>query len=119
MKCSKSLRFLGQSPKPRGGSLQRSPDPLVAKDFLPSAIAALCLRHSQFELLAHSHNHHSFYISSVSPCRLPLLNSVELTNYGYFCMLCPPPICCVSIALNMLIAVENHSFLSLDHLNYM
>src|SRR6218665_2568505 len=38
MKCSKSLR------------LRRSPNPLVAKGFLLSAIAASRLRHSQFEV---------------------------------------------------------------------
>src|SRR6218665_3599845 len=42
MKSSKSRRFLGLCPRPRWGSLRRSPvpDALVVRGFLPSAIAA-------------------------------------------------------------------------------
>src|SRR6218665_1098889 len=68
------------------------PDPLVAKGFLLSAIAALRLRHSQFELLARSYKHPQLLDLKFSPCRLPLFNSVKQTNYGYFCILCPHPI---------------------------
>src|SRR6218665_676218 len=48
LKCSKSRRFLGLRPRPRWGSLQRSPDPLVVRGFLPSAIAASRLRRLHF-----------------------------------------------------------------------
>src|SRR6218665_213727 len=48
MKCSKSLRFLGLRPSPRGGAYDAPPDPLVARGFFPSAIAASRLRRLQF-----------------------------------------------------------------------
>src|SRR6218665_2678703 len=81
MKCSKSLR------------LRRSPNPLVAKGFLLSAIAASRLRHSQFEVYSQVLISTPPSRSQVfPPCRLPFFNSVELTNYGYFCILCPHPI---------------------------
>src|SRR6218665_2972475 len=69
------------------------PDPLVAKGFLLSAIAALRLWHSQFELLARCHKHPPASRSQVFPtaCRLLLFNCVELTNYGYFCTCIPCP----------------------------
>src|SRR6218665_3701145 len=47
MKCSKSLRFLGLRPRP-AGKLTTPPDPLAARGFLPSAIAASHLRRLQF-----------------------------------------------------------------------
>src|SRR6218665_2866029 len=74
------------------GELTKLPRPLVAKGFLLSAIAASRLRHSQFELLERSHKHPQLLDFKFFPCRFPLLNSVELTNYGYFCILCPHPI---------------------------
>src|SRR6218665_2036869 len=48
MNCSKSLRLLGLRPRPRGGAYDAPPDPLVARGFLPSAIAASRLRRLQF-----------------------------------------------------------------------
>src|SRR6218665_2417947 len=48
MKCSKSRQFLGLRPRPCWGSLRRSPDPIVVRGFLPSAIAASHLRCFQF-----------------------------------------------------------------------
>src|SRR6218665_2414738 len=48
MKCSKSLGFLGLRPRPRGGAYYAPGDPLVARGFLPSAIAASRLRRLQF-----------------------------------------------------------------------
>src|SRR6218665_370810 len=39
MKCSKSRRFLGHRPRPRWGAYDAPADPLVARGFLPSAIA--------------------------------------------------------------------------------
>src|SRR6218665_568518 len=79
--------FWGSAPDPRCGSLYTTlPRPLVV-------IAASLFRHSQFNLLACSHKHLSFYISSFfPPGSRALLNSVELTNYGYFCILCTHPI---------------------------
>src|SRR6218665_3422837 len=47
----------GVPPQTPLGSLRRSPDPVVAKGFLLSAIAVSRLWHSQFELLAYSHKH--------------------------------------------------------------
>src|SRR6218665_86987 len=87
--------FWGSAPDPTGGAYDAPPDSLVTKGFLLSAMAALRLRHSQFELLARSHKHpHLLDIKFFSLCRLPLFNSVELMNYGYFCtcILCPHPI---------------------------
>ena len=49
--------FWSSAPDPAGGAYDAPPDPLVAKGFLLSAIEALLLWHSQFELLAHSHKH--------------------------------------------------------------
>jgi len=43
--------FWGSAQDPAEGSLRRSPDPLVARSFVPSAIAA---SRSQFYLLARS-----------------------------------------------------------------
>ena len=54
MKCSKSRWSLGLCPRPHWGSLQRSPDPLVVRGFLPSAIAASRLRRLQFFQLVRS-----------------------------------------------------------------
>jgi len=51
MKCSKSCRFLELRP---GELTTLPPDPLVARSFLPSAIAASRLWRSQFDLLARS-----------------------------------------------------------------
>jgi len=48
MKCSKLRRLLGLRPRPHSESVRRSPDPLVGRDFLPSAIAASRLRRLQF-----------------------------------------------------------------------
>ena len=53
IKCSKLRRLLGR-PRPRWGSLRRSPVPLVVRSFLPSAIAAVRLPHSQFPPLGRS-----------------------------------------------------------------
>ena len=43
IKCKKSRRLLGLRPRPRWGSLRRSPDPLVAMGFLLSAITPSAL----------------------------------------------------------------------------
>src|SRR6218665_3427758 len=48
MKYSKCIRFLGLRPRPRRGAYDAPPDPLVARGFLPSAIAASRLRRLQF-----------------------------------------------------------------------
>src|SRR6218665_750181 len=48
MKCSKSRRLLGLRPRPRWGSLRRSPSPPSRGGFLPSAIAASRLRRLHF-----------------------------------------------------------------------
>ena len=44
LKCSKSRRFQGLRPRPRWGSVRRSPESLVVRGFLPSATAASRLR---------------------------------------------------------------------------
>src|SRR6218665_564179 len=70
-------------------------NPLVAKGFLPWAIAASRIRRSQFDLLARSDRHLSFYISifSLQTSLTQFLNplshmwSVEMTRYEYFCIL--------------------------------
>src|SRR6218665_441737 len=48
IKCSKSLRFRGLRPRSRLGAHDAPPDPLVARGFLPSAIAASRLRRLHF-----------------------------------------------------------------------
>src|SRR6218665_822400 len=40
--------FWGSAPDPAGGAYDAPPDPLVARGFLPSAIAASHLRHLQY-----------------------------------------------------------------------
>src|SRR6218665_1824223 len=94
MKCSKSLRFLPLRPTPRWGSLQRSPDPLVVRGLLPSAIAASRLQRSQFDLSSHVWK--STQLLDLNfPLQAPLtqfldptpyMTSVELTNYRFFCI---------------------------------
>src|SRR6218665_959920 len=103
------------------GGLRRSLRPLVARSFVPSAIAA---SRSQFYLLARSDrvrvrsSRSQFFL-----CRLPLLNSwncppymrfVELTNYGYFCILCPHTIyVCVTSVIFLILLLVNENFVHL------
>src|SRR6218665_3725468 len=49
------------------------PDPLFAKGFLLSAIAASRLWHSQFELLARSHKHPQLLDLKLFPLQAPLV----------------------------------------------
>ena len=51
MKCSKYRRFLGLRPRPAEELTTLSPDPLVCRCFLPSAITASHLRRLQFPQL--------------------------------------------------------------------
>src|SRR6218665_1769001 len=99
MKCSKSLRFLhGAPPQTPLGELTTLPRPpsregLLAfsnHNFAPSARSHIYIyenvRVGRTEILLQLLDLNFF------PSRLPLLNSVELTNYGYFCILCTHPI---------------------------
>ena len=52
LKCSQSRRFLGLSPRSRFRSLRRSPDSLVVRGVLPSAIAVSSLRRLRYVPLA-------------------------------------------------------------------
>src|SRR6218665_2352772 len=64
MKCSKILTVSGAPPQTPLGSLRRSLDPLVARGFLPSAIAASRLRHLQYP---HLHCLQLFYPHGLKP----------------------------------------------------
>src|SRR6218665_1568 len=105
--------FWGSAPDPTGGAYDAPPDTLVTKGFLLSAVAASRLRHSQFELLARSHKHPSFEISSISPFRLPLFNSVELTNYGYFCIFLSSLTLCFRAFCYFIKPLSNKNFIHL------
>src|SRR6218665_3826954 len=59
MKSSKSHWFLGLRPSPHWGNLRRSPDPLVVMGFLPSAIAASCLRRLKLPRRVRPDRYHS------------------------------------------------------------
>src|SRR6218665_1036647 len=67
MKCSTALRFLGLRPRSRWGSLRGYPDPLVARSFLPTAIAASRLQRPQFGVLARSDRHPQLLDLNFSP----------------------------------------------------
>src|SRR5688572_30970862 len=81
IKCSKLRRLLGLRPRPRWGSLRRSPiPPIVVRGFLPSAIAASRLRRSQFPPLTHSSRSPQLLDRGCAPAYLtfPTLHSVIL-----------------------------------------
>src|SRR6218665_519932 len=91
------------APDPGGGAYDAPPGTLVARGFLHS-FAASCLLRSQYDLLSRSSRGTTASRSQFFPSMLPLLNScirppcmrfVELTNYGYFCIHCPPPNLCL------------------------
>src|SRR6218665_3601316 len=72
------------------------PDPLVAKGFLLSAIAASRLWHSQFELLARSHKHPQLLDLKLFPLHAPLVQfcgADELWILLYIYTLSSPNLC--------------------------
>src|ERR1700733_11790454 len=52
LKCCKMRWRLGLRPRPRWGSLRRSPRPLIVRGFAPSALATPCVPTSHFRKVA-------------------------------------------------------------------